>query len=109
MRNRGVSAGDVEADACDAHPVAVRGHAADGHDVAEVAVCHERGVVGALGDAGELGQRLFLVLPEYLHGDGSSRADGPQAPASPVPGRTRIIRLRAPLSLVHPPDPEMPG
>ena len=64
----GVSTGDVEPDARDAHLVVVRGDATDGHYVAEVTVGHQRGVVGALCDADELRQRLVLVLSEYLHG-----------------------------------------
>ena len=45
--DRGVAAGDVEADADDGHLVAVRRDAADRHDVADVAVGHERRSLGA--------------------------------------------------------------
>ena len=62
--NRGVAAGDVEADADDRHLLAVGGDAADRHDVAEVAVGHERGALGAAGDVLELRQRVRLVLAE---------------------------------------------
>ena len=55
--NRGVAARDVEADADDGDLVVVGGDAADGHDVADVAVGHQRDALGARGDVVQLLQR----------------------------------------------------
>ena len=62
--DRGVAAGDVEADADDRDLVPVGGDAADRHDVAEVAVGHQRRALGAAGDVLELRERVRLVLAE---------------------------------------------
>ena len=62
--DRGVAAGDVEADADDRDLFAVRRDAADRHDVAQVAVRHERGPLGAAGNVLELRERVRLVLAE---------------------------------------------
>ena len=66
--DRGVPAGDVEPDARHTHLVLVRGHSPDRHDVPEVAVGHQGGVLGPRRDPAQLLQRLLFVLSEYLHG-----------------------------------------
>ena len=66
--NRGVAAGDVEADADDGHLVAVGRDATDRHDVAHVAVGHEGCVHCLFANVLELDERLFFVLSEDLHG-----------------------------------------
>ena len=68
--DRCVAARDVESHAGDADLVVVGRHTADRHDVAQVAVGHEGGVLGAARDPLKLGERLLLVLPEYVHGSG---------------------------------------
>jgi hypothetical protein len=65
--NRGVAAGNVEADADHGHLVAVCSDAPDRHDVAHVAVRHERDTLGGLRHFLELDDRLFVVLSEDLH------------------------------------------
>ena len=62
--DRGVAARDVEADADHRHLLAVRGHPADRHDVAQMAVRHEGGPLGTAGDVLELRERVRLVLAE---------------------------------------------
>jgi hypothetical protein len=52
----GVAAGDVEAHADHGDLVAVRGHPADRHHVAHVAVGHQRGTLGARGHVLELAE-----------------------------------------------------
>jgi len=72
--NRCVTTRDVEADADDGNLVPVRGDAADWHDVADVAVGHERGVFGAGADVLELRECGGIVGAEDFHrpatGDG---------------------------------------
>ena len=65
--DRRVAARDVEADADDRDLIAVRGDAANGHDIADVAVGHERGSLGATGDILQLGDRVRLVLAEDFY------------------------------------------
>ena len=64
--DRGVAARDVEPDSHHGHLVAVRGHAADRHDVPEVPIGHERRALGPARHVAQLGQRLRLVGPENL-------------------------------------------
>ena len=63
--DRGVAARDVEADADNRYLLAVRGDAADGHDVADVAVGHESRALRAARDVMELAERALFVLTEY--------------------------------------------
>ena len=84
--HRRVSARDVEPHARHAHLVAVRGHAPDRHDVPQMTIRHERRVIGPLGDPRELVERLFLVLPEDVHGI-SVQSERPGRRSCPKPGR----------------------
>jgi hypothetical protein len=63
----GVAARDVEAHAHDRDLVAVGRHATDGHDVAHVAVGHERHLPRTLRHLAQLEQCGFVVHPEDLH------------------------------------------
>src|SRR6185295_1921258 len=65
--DRGVSARDVEADADHRHLVPVRGHTANRHDVAKVAVRHQRRTFGAAGHVVEFRQRLGFVLAKNVN------------------------------------------
>lgn len=65
--DRGVAAGDVEADTDDRDEVAIGRDAADRHDVAHVTVRHEGGIHRLLAHLFELEEGLLLVLTEDLH------------------------------------------
>ena len=57
----GVAAGDVEVVASHRHHLVVGRHSADRHDVAEVAVGHQGGALGAAGDVLELRPGVVVV------------------------------------------------
>ncbi len=62
--DRGVAAGDVETDTNHGDLLVVGGDTADRHHVAEMAVGHEGGALGAAGDVLELREGLRFVLAE---------------------------------------------
>ena len=95
-QHRAVAASDVETDAGDRDPPPIGGHAADRHDVAQVAVGHERYAFGPPRDIGELRQGIRFVGAEDEHGGIlSDRARAPEAPARVYPTSSRISRAKA--------------
>ena len=85
--DRGVAAGDVEADTDHGDLVAVRGHAADRHDVAEMTVGHQRRTHGPRRHVLQLTDRQLVMVPED-HGHvafliGGEEQDPPRGPPSP--------------------------
>jgi len=65
--DRRVAARDVEADAHHRHLIAVRGHAADRHHVAQMPIRHQRRPLRATRNVAQLRQRLLVVLAEDPH------------------------------------------
>src|SRR5690625_1858166 len=61
-----VSAGDIEANACHAHLVPVGRHSAYRHNVAQVAVGHQRDTLGVAGDLPQLAQGRLVMVSKDL-------------------------------------------
>ncbi len=85
----GIAASDVETDADHRNLFVVGGHPADRHDVADVAVGHERGALRTAGDVLELRQRASVVLAE----------DGNPIRHQTIVGRTRGPQRRRNLDV----------